>query len=65
MPHHCLRNLAEKYGPLMHLKLGEVSYVIVISPELAKEVMKTQDSNFCDRPNLLLSTIFTYKLQCY
>jgi len=60
MPYHCLRNLAEKYGPLMHLKLGEVSYKIVTSPELAKEVMKTQDLNFCDKPNLLLSTIFTY-----
>jgi hypothetical protein len=47
MPHQCL-------------KLGEVPYIVVTSPELAKEVMKTQDLNFCDRPNLLLPTIFTY-----
>ncbi|KAK2378042.1 cytochrome P450 71D10 [Trifolium repens] len=60
MPHQCLKNLAEKYGPLMYLKLGEVPYIVVTSPELAKEVMKTQDLNFCDRPNLLLPTIFTY-----
>ncbi|RHN56639.1 putative costunolide synthase [Medicago truncatula] len=60
LPHQCFKNLAEKYGPLMHLKLGEVSYLIVSSPSMAKEIMKTHDLNFCDRPNFLLSTIFSY-----
>ena len=60
LPHHCFKNLAEKYGPLMHLKLGEVPYIIVSSPEMAKEIMKTHDLTFNDRPNLLLPTILTY-----
>jgi cytochrome P450 len=60
LPHHRFKTLADKYGPLMHLKLGEVPYLIVTSPTMAKEIMKTHDLNFCDRPNLLLSTIFTY-----
>ncbi|XP_057441029.1 cytochrome P450 71D10-like [Lotus japonicus] len=60
MPHHSFRKLANKYGPLMHLKLGEVSHIIVTSPEIAKQVMKTYDLNFCDRPNLLLSSVTSY-----
>ncbi|KAL4298593.1 hypothetical protein AHAS_Ahas17G0016400 [Arachis hypogaea] len=58
--HETLRNLASKYGPLMHLKLGEVSHIIVTSPEMAQEIMKTQDLNFCDRPNLLFARVMTY-----
>ncbi|MED6211862.1 hypothetical protein PIB30_077644 [Stylosanthes scabra] len=60
MPHENLRNLASKYGPLMHLKLGEISNIIVSSPEMAQEIMKTQDLNFCDRPNLLFPRIIAY-----
>ncbi|CAK8538898.1 unnamed protein product [Lathyrus sativus] len=61
LPHRSLKTLAQKYGPLMYLKLGEVPYIIVSSPEMAKEILKTHDFNFCDRPNLMLSTIFSYK----
>nr|AUG98166.1 cytochrome p450 [Trachyspermum ammi] len=57
LPHRSLYNLSEIHGPLMHLQLGEVSAVVVSNPRMAKEVLKTHDLCFSDRPTLLLGNI--------
>ncbi|XP_071719094.1 premnaspirodiene oxygenase-like [Rutidosis leptorrhynchoides] len=59
-PHHVLRNLALKHGPLMHLQLGEVSALVVSSPQVAKEIMIKNDLAFANRPEIQAGKIIMY-----
>ncbi|CAI9094694.1 OLC1v1030476C1 [Oldenlandia corymbosa var. corymbosa] len=60
LPHQTLQKLAQKYGPLMHLQLGELSTIVVSSPKLAKEVLQTNSLAFANRPNLTVAQIMLY-----
>ncbi|KAL1555526.1 premnaspirodiene oxygenase-like [Salvia divinorum] len=59
-PFRCLRDLSSQHGPLMHLKLGERSAIVVSSPELAKQMLKDLDPCFAQRPEYLASKILWY-----
>ncbi|XP_050208581.1 5-OH-xanthotoxin synthase-like [Mercurialis annua] len=47
-----LWQLSQEYGPLMSLKLGSKPTLVVSSAEMAKQVLKIQDLDFCSRPLL-------------
>ncbi|KAK4489091.1 hypothetical protein RD792_004885 [Penstemon davidsonii] len=49
-PHKNLQSLAQKHGPLMLLHMGNVPLLVVSSPDLAEEILKTHDPIFSNRP---------------
>nr|AYM55671.1 cytochrome P450 [Croton stellatopilosus] len=48
-PHKSLANLAKIHGPLMTLKLGQITTIVISSANLAKQVLLTLDPSFCNR----------------
>ena len=60
LPHHLFAELASVYGPIMHLRLGEIATVVVSSAEMAKDVMRTHDAALCSRPSVLAGELVFY-----
>ncbi|KMT03414.1 hypothetical protein BVRB_8g191000 [Beta vulgaris subsp. vulgaris] len=60
LPHRRLAELATVYGPIMHLRLGEVPTIVISSAEMAKEVMKTHDALLCNRPKMMMPQVVFY-----
>ncbi|XP_008374390.2 cytochrome P450 736A117-like [Malus domestica] len=54
-PHRSLLALSKRHGPLMLLHFGSVPVLVVSSAEAAREIMKTHEIAFSDRPK---STIY-------
>ena len=50
LPHRNLQLLARKYGPIMHIRLGLASAIVVSSPQAAEQFLKTHDLVFANRP---------------
>nr|AJD87463.1 cytochrome P450 CYP76AD7 [Mirabilis jalapa] len=42
-PHRSLSKLAKKYGPLISLKLGTITTIVISSPDIAKEMFTKHD----------------------
>lgn len=59
-PQAALRDLAQKHGPVMYLKLGQVDTVVISSPTAAQEALREKDRSLASRPSLLGSEIICY-----
>ncbi|KOM47884.1 hypothetical protein LR48_Vigan07g158800 [Vigna angularis] len=49
LPHQKLAKLSQIYGPIMSLKLGSITTIVISSPHLAREVLQTKDQIFSNR----------------
>ncbi|XP_023520088.1 cytochrome P450 71A1-like [Cucurbita pepo subsp. pepo] len=63
LPHQSLASLSKKYGPLMLLKLGQTPTLVVSSAKMAREVMKTHDLKFSNRPKTTATNLLFYGCQ--
>ncbi|XP_074321523.1 geraniol 8-hydroxylase-like [Silene latifolia] len=48
-PHYSVAELSKKYGPIMTLKLGTMTTIVISSPEVAKEMFLKHDFTFSSR----------------
>ncbi|KAK9104304.1 hypothetical protein Scep_021148 [Stephania cephalantha] len=59
-PHLSLHHLSNKFGPIFHLKLGEIPTVVISSAKIAKEAFKNHDISLSSRPRLFPAKYLIY-----
>ncbi|XP_021749803.1 cytochrome P450 71A22-like [Chenopodium quinoa] len=60
LPHHSLRSLSRQYGDLMLLHIGSKATIVASSAGTAREIMKTHDIVFANRPSLKVARKIMY-----
>ena len=48
-PHQAIAKLSKTYGPLMTLRLGSITTIVISSPKIAKEALQKKDQAFSSR----------------
>ncbi|KAL6575048.1 hypothetical protein OROMI_012333 [Orobanche minor] len=59
-PHVTLGNLADQYGPIFTIKLGQYKAIILSRWDLAKECFTTHDLHLLSRPESLVADLMSY-----
>lgn len=60
MPHHAFADLARRLGPIFRLMMGRVPAVVVSSADLARDVLRTHDHVFANRPQLVSAQYLSF-----
>ncbi|XP_021755563.1 cytochrome P450 CYP736A12-like [Chenopodium quinoa] len=60
LPHRSFQNLAKKYGPIMHLKLGSKHVIVISSPQMAERLLRNHDVLCAKRPMSEVSHDLSY-----
>ena len=60
LPHRSLQALSNKFGTLMFLYLGNAPTLVVSSADMAREIMKTHDIVFSNRPKTTAANMLLY-----
>ncbi|KAK7345107.1 hypothetical protein VNO77_15556 [Canavalia gladiata] len=58
--HKAFQKISNRYGPLIHVYLGSSRIVVVSSAEIAKEIFKTHELYFSNRPTSVAVNYLTY-----
>ncbi|KAH7578462.1 hypothetical protein JRO89_XS01G0385000 [Xanthoceras sorbifolium] len=60
IPHQAFHKLSTRCGPLVYFFIGSIPCVLASSPEMAKEILKTNENNFLNRPKAANLHYLTY-----
>ncbi|GLJ49949.1 hypothetical protein SUGI_1062140 [Cryptomeria japonica] len=58
--HSSFYDISKKYGPIASLKMGFVTIIVISSPEMAKEILKTNYLIFAGRPATAVANYLFY-----
>ncbi|CAI8602195.1 unnamed protein product [Vicia faba] len=58
--HRVTHNLSNRYGPIIQIYLGSTPMIFVSSSEIAKQIFKTNESLFWNRPSNMAINYLTY-----
>ncbi|MED6158524.1 hypothetical protein PIB30_033453, partial [Stylosanthes scabra] len=59
--HQAFKDLSQKYGPLIFLKIGSARFVVANTPSLAQEFLKVNELNYSFRKMNMAAEILTYQ----
>lgn len=58
--HRAIQKISDRYGPMIHMYLGSTPIVFISSSEIAKEILKTNEPSFSNRPANAAISYLTY-----